>query len=400
MSMSITVQRRAFSMIELLVVIAIIGILAAMILTGAKALGIGSKKARTQTILAAVRKGLELTIANKGGSISPVEHPLAGSRGDIGGGRFAFKRSTTNGGGSVATSGDALAGVSLADLGGSSNVLLLPDDIYNDKRSYLLYGMPRERLGILGAMQKRCTKYLLLPRPQPVPPPAPHATVPMTNGAFTATNYPQYAIPSAAQDADNGAPGPTGPGMGFGKPGANKQALDYVFGSSNVQSELSSLKALYMADPNTAHNLDPVHINDADNAFKYAVNPAAVPGDSESLALVYTDDKTEDAWKPGCVAMTGSGPSYTITTYTSGGSTKWKHYRLPGLALYDAWGIEVLYSISSLGGVRLQSPGADGVFKIDPGENHIIDTTDPVGTLDPKDKDGSRDNISQEVEEQ
>src|SRR4051812_37010252 len=91
----------AFTMIELLVVIAIMAILAAMIFTGAQALGIGSKKAKTQTIVAAIRKGIDLTIANRGGSISPVEHPLAGSRAP----RFQFKRAGSN----LNTGGEALA---------------------------------------------------------------------------------------------------------------------------------------------------------------------------------------------------------------------------------------------------------------------------------------------------
>jgi prepilin-type N-terminal cleavage/methylation domain-containing protein len=410
--------RHAFTMIELLVVISIIAVLAALIITGASALGIGSKREKTKTILGAVRKGIELTIANKGGSISPVEHPLAGSRAL--GSRFLFQRfnSPTGMGTSMPAAGAKLdtSSIALAGLNNTNqmpgaadplNQLMLPSDLYADPKSYLLYGLKREFIGVLGALQKRVTKYILLPKPLQGQQSLSAALYP----SLTTSALPQYTIPTDALDAD-----PT-----FGHPAANKQAIDYVFGSSNVQTELAGLNALYMADPTTYANSTGAGgtLNTKSNAFRYPVNWSAVssvatassPGGTDSgpdLVLLYTDGHAVPFWQPGCISMTGgtlttddstpaSGSAWTIT---SPGGGSWLHYRLPGLAIYDAWKVEVLYTISSGGGVRLMSAGADGTFQFDPGTNHQLDSTDPEMGPSGDDKDGSKDNIVERVEEQ
>jgi hypothetical protein len=75
------------------------------------------------------------------------------------------------------------------------------------------------------------------------------------------------------------------------------------------------------------------------------------------------------------------------------------------LALYDAWGVEILYSISTSGSPRLLSAGADGVFRYNPGPNHQLQTN-ISGAADPEnaslggdDQDGNGDNVKQEVVE-
>ncbi|GEM_PF-3287490 len=409
-------SRQAFTLIEMLVVIAIISVLAALILTGAQALGIGSKREKTRTILAAVSKGINLTIASKGGSVSPVEHPLAGSRAP----RFQFKRFTppndapgsVNAGTALDTASVALEGLlSTTQLPGgsgnsSANDLLLPSDLYADQASYLLFGMKREYIGTLGALQKRVTKYILLPKPLQGQP------------SLSATLYPtlttaalqQYTIPTDNQDVD-----PT-----FGHPLSNKQAIDYVFGSSNVQAELSSLNALHSADPTTAANMSGgTTLTNSDNAFRNPINPknitssgtppSGLSADTTQLPMLYTDAKPATTWQPGCVYVTGGVADYTGTNTQNfslasgaggGGGGIWVHYRLPGLAIYDAWGVEVLYTISSQGGIRLMSAGADGAFQYNPGPNHILDSSDPEASPSGDDTDGSKDNIVQRVEEQ
>jgi len=401
-------NRQAFTMIELLVVISIISVLAALVITGAAALGIGSKREKTKTILGAARKGIELTIAMKGGSISPVEHPLAGSRAL--GSRFLFQRYTTPTGLGTSmpaagiqldTTSIALAGLNstlqLPAGSGADIQLMLPSDLYADPKSYLLFGLKREYIGVLGALQKRVTKYILLPKPLPGQQSLSSALYPN----LTTSALPQYTIPTDVLDSDTT----------FGHPAANKQSIDYVFGSSNVQTELAGLNALYMADPTTYANSTAAggSLNSKNNAFRYPVNWATVGSDaSPDLVLLYTDGHPVPTWQPGCLSMAGgvataddttsaTGSSWTITG-PGGGS--WLHYRLPGLAIYDAWKVEVLYSISSQGGVRLMSAGNDGTFQSDPGNNHILDSTDPEMGPSGDDLDGSKDNIVERVEEQ
>jgi prepilin-type N-terminal cleavage/methylation domain-containing protein len=403
-----TRHRHAFTMIELLVVISIIAVLAAMIITGAAALGIGSKREKTKTILGAVRKGIELTIANKGGSISPVEHPLAGSRAL--GQRFLFKRFTVPtglgtsmpaAGYQLDTSAMALSGLNsptqLPPGSGADAQLMLGSDLYADPKSYLLFGLKREFIGVLGALQKRVTKYILLPKPLQGQSSLSAALYP----SLTTSALPQYTNPTDAQDMDTT----------FGHPSANKQAIDYVFGSSNVQTELAGLNALYMADPTTYANSTGAggSLNAKSNAFRYPVNWATVASDnSPDLVLLYTDGHPVPTWQPGCISMAGGIPTNDDTTsatgsqwtITSPGGGTWLHYRLPGLAIYDAWKVEVLYTISSQGGVRLMSAGADGAFQFDPGVNRKLDSTDPELGPSGDDKDGSKDNIVERVEEQ
>jgi prepilin-type N-terminal cleavage/methylation domain-containing protein len=401
--------RSAFTMIELLVVISIISVLAAMVLVGAGALGIGSKREKTRTILAAVRKGIELTIANKGGSISPVEHPLAGSRAGVTGSRFLFKRYTqpTGMGTSMPAAGLTLDTSSIALAGLNSTLqmpngtdptgqLMLPSDLYADPKSYLLYGVKREFIGVLGALQKRVTKYILLPKPLQGQTSLSAALYP----SLTTSALPQYTIPTDLLDMDTT----------FGHPSANKQAIDYVFGSSNVQTELAGLNAMYLADPTTYANSSGAGgvLNSKSNAFRYAVNWSAVSTDTgPDLVLAYTDGHVVPNWQPGCLSMAGGTPTINDSdpggggwSITAPGGGSWLHYRLPGLAIYDAWKVEVLYTISAQGGVRLMSAGADGVFQFNPGVNHILDSTDPEMGPSGDDQDGSKDNLVERVEEQ
>ncbi len=403
-------RRQAFTMLELLVVISIIAVLATMTIVGATALIGDAKKKKTQTILSAIRKGIELTIAARGGSISPVEHPLAGSRAP----RFQYQRynAPTGSGTSMPPAGVQLdtSSIALAGLndpsqlpgGGSAagNQLMLASDLYADKRSYLLYGLKREYIGVLGALQKRVTKYILLPKPL-------QGQLTLSAAIYsplTTTQLPQYTIPTDVQDGD-----PT-----FGHPSANKQAIDYVFGSSNVQTELAGLKALYMADPTTYANSAGSgagagsSLASTSNAFRYPINYQTVSSDSSpDLVLGYTDGHAVANWKPGCISLQGGvltvndtdvgGGTWIVTTPGGG---KWLHYRLPGLAIYDAWGVEILYSISSQGGIRLMSAGADGVFQFQPGPTNLINSTDPEMGPSGGDKDGSKDNVVERVEEQ
>jgi hypothetical protein len=357
---------RAFTLIELLIVIGIIMVMATMILAGAKALGIGSKKAKTQTILAAVRKGIELTIANKGGSVSPVEHPFAGSKAP----RFEFhgvRGRTLNidlqpiGGAITAidTGSEAFAHIEEWFLQGSQNRCLMGDDWMVDKSIPGFYGFKREYMTILGAEMSWTTRYRRLPRPLPV---QQFSKVPLSYDDLTKYPDAQFLINGSGTAADS------------------KKSLDYLFGSSNVLPELSSLQAIY----------SPPDDQLIDQNYWIKVPVGTPPND---FGVVWSEKKKgstgDPAWRAGRI--------YDNNLAISG--NYWKGYRIRGLAIYDAWQREILYSISSSGSVRLLSAGEDGVFQWDPGPDHTLQTAEDATSPAGNDKDGARDNVKQETVE-
>ena len=80
-------------------------------------------------------------------------------------------------------------------------------------------------------------------------------------------------------------------------------------------------------------------------------------------------------------------------------SSTWVRYRLPGLAVYDAWDNELFVTIGANDKYRVLSAGADGVLAVNPDKNNVIDTTtltlDASGNLKlaTDDTDGAKDNV-------
>jgi prepilin-type N-terminal cleavage/methylation domain-containing protein len=390
-------SRLAFTMLELLVVIAIMTILAAMILVGAGAIMGNAEKKKTETIIQTVKTGIELAIANKGSAISPTEHPFAGSNSDAGGARFRFVRASGNTqwntGSPVATNGTALKGVPhplYLGVSAQRNFLLMSSDRYQDERIVLLHGARREDIGVLQSLRKVVTKYRLLPMP-PKRADGMQATVLTRTGASptsyqgdTNSDFPDTLIPSLTQITD----------PKYGLLSDTKPALDYLFGNSSAQAELASLKALYNADPTL-----PVEVN----KFTVGVERRSIGMVTEPL--VYTnagapgsDYRNEETrWKPGFIPVSsGSGPFLSLD---SASGSRWVRYRLAGLAVYDAWGNELMTVTGANNSYQVISAGADGALAIDPGQDRRLDTTnitlgsDQKLAIDPKDKDGAKDNL-------
>jgi prepilin-type N-terminal cleavage/methylation domain-containing protein len=351
---------RGFTLIELLVVIGVIATLAALLLGAVAALGIGSKKRKTESILAILRQGIEVSTANTGSLVSAVEHPLAGSRPT----RSAFVgvrgRLPPNGGGGAplatldATS-EALVGINEwhIDPGYASDRsrVLMPDDLFADDTVPLLFGVRRDRLTILGADMQTITRYR---RIQPK-----HGEV------GTGTNF----VPGPYANTNPRFSDPIALVAPAGVPIDSKRALDYAFGSTTIMTELSSLKALFV----TPDGLP--------------VAPASMIRSNRLWSAEGTIDG-RPSWTPGrLVEGSMSAPPM---------GPNWKLYRIPGAAIYDAWGREILFSQSSTGGIRLMSGGNDGAICWDPGANKTIDT--PIGATTPggDDRDGSHDNIKME----
>ncbi len=386
--MNRSVSRLAFTMLELLVVIAIMAVLASMILVGAKAIMGNAEQKKTETIIQTVRTGIELAIANKGSAISPTEHPFAGSQAGAGGQRFKFVRA--EGAANVMQTGIALRGVpNPAYLNSDTDKLLMNSDVFNDQRIVLLYGAKREDIGVLQSLRKVVTNYRLLPMPPKkadgslIPPKVISPKYGDTTRPYDDASFPDTMIPSAPQMLD-----PT-----YGKLADTKPALDYLFGNSSAQAELASLKALYNADPTLPEDI---------NKFRTGIESRTVGGVTEPL--VFTNSGTgggqefrnqESKWKPGYIPVTGSGTTFTLDTVDG---SKWVRYRMAGLAVYDAWGNELMTTTGSNNAYRVISAGMDGALAVGPGTNNKLDTV-LTGDLreklpiHAKDLDGAKDNL-------
>ena len=400
-------RQLAFTMLELLVVISIMSILAAMILVGAQKIGGNAQVKKTDTIIQTVRSGIELAIANKGSAISPTEHPFAGSRDSAGGQRFKFVRMD---GSTISSTGLALKGVpNTSLLISDQNKLLMQTDRFADERIPLLYGALREDIGVLQSLRKVVTKYRMLPMPPKPPvtaPPTPWKVIsPVTNKyngvTYSDSNkdtdhpfFPNTLIPTKYQDENKDSTGKQ-VDPPFGTLGDSKLALDYLFGNSNAQAELASLKAIFNADPTLPDDV---------NTYKTGIEMRNGGGKKDiAEALVYTNygspgqiesNVTKSKYEPGYLAVgTASGGKTSLATGSGG---KWVKYRIGGMAVYDAWGNELMTVSGENNSYRVVSAGIDGVLMVNPGKNLTWDTKMTgklqILTFKEDDKDGSKDN--------
>jgi len=204
-------------------------------------------------------------------------------------------------------------------------------DTCADKRWPLFYGWPARAVSVLGS---------------------PQATV-IT--AMTAQQRTWYAITDVngdnVVDASDGS-----------VPLKNRTFLNYVLAFGGADSALRDLKAL-------------------DEKLQSDGSPE--PGNIYD-AGVYTPDGTGDGTGHGIwVASPGrlKTGAYADTT------AKWKSYRLPGLAIYDAWGNEVIMAYDTSrkdGGVSLISAGADGLLARDPKNETAADRDNVLLGLAPQ----------------
>jgi len=223
----------------------------------------------------------------------------------------------------------------------------MTSDLFADQRVPALYGLPRGHIGVVGVPQAAVTAYRRLP-----------ASITPGDDPDDATAYPDHRHNELAT----------------GTPAESKQALDHLLGAGAVQSELLGLGALTEPPPAFAHG------DFTDGAF-----------DARVMTSVPLSAGGETTWQPGHL-LDG-----TIPSGPDAGEPNWKPYRLPGLAVYDAWGNEILYSLSANGGLRLISAGRDGCFRWHPGEDGALQTAADADAPAGDDQDGAEDNLAQVV---
>lgn len=340
-------RRCGLTFVEVVVVVAIVGLLFLLVMMGVSGPRKGSKKAKTQVILAVIRKGIELHLANRGGSMASIEHPFAGSRAP----RWRFVRAAD--GSAVAAEGDALMTdpLRVGDPEARARTLAR-DDVYADERFPFLFGMPRSRIGIFGVPNPRVSSVRKLSPSEGAAPLLP---------PYDDTQYPGSWWPSPT----------SGSAAGSEYADASRLWMEQIFSSSSVLAELSGLGALIQTPANQPR-------------FNQPVDEQSLNGVPMPLAYVAKNEENiEPYWKPGTVKMSMAGKTAAL----------WYRYRLPGSVLYDAWGNEILFSVKANGDIAIESAGADGVFRWNPGKNHRLETdaraTSPAGD----DADGRHDNL-------
>ncbi len=314
---------RAFTMIELLVVVAIMAILAALTVTAASFMRQAARRTTTQAIMSVVSQALRTHGAERGGTVDPAEHPLAGSAEP----RFIFRRPTSPFAAVVAT-GMALGGVLETNVpAGHRNRLLLPTDVCGDDALPMFFGAQRQHLGVLAPAMSGVTAYRIYPPPL-------STTWIMANPDISGR------IVTAS-----------------GAPTETRSLFQGLFTRTEIMDELDRLKALY------------------------------TPGDDLPAHLVAGGR----VWS---ADMAGANVPVSHTARVLDAGT-WHHYRLRGLTIVDAWGNEMLYSLSNGGRTaHLLSAGKDGHLVWDPGANLAFDTdpweTTPYGD----DRRADRDNVT------
>ena len=382
---------RGFTLIELMVVITIISMLAGLLIISIPKGDVKVKK--TQVIIRAVEVGIMTAIASKGSAISPTEHPFAGSQADAGSNRFAFVRNGDPrwGNGAVSTTGTALKGVpDPSYLSGDFDKLLLPSDIYSDVRVPILYGAKREDIGVLQSLRKVVSKCRKLPMP---PNGRTKVWSPVTMAESATYQGDAVGLPDLFPDTLDPTLSQINDPL-FGKLSDAKTSLDYLFGASSAQADLSALKALYNADPTLPTDV---------NKFTYGIESRTVGTMTEPL--VYTNAFTggtgkdsdtytvETKWKPGYIPVTKGSTTAIL------GGTSWVRYRLAGLAVYDAWDNELFVTTRANDTYRVLSAGADGVLALNPGKDNTNNTTSLIGDMRERlpltgdDTDGAKDNV-------
>ena len=336
-------HRPGFTLIELLVTICVIIVLAGLGLAGVQALRERVKRTRTESIIALVAGTLGMA-GQRGGSLSPVEHPLAGSA-SWPAQRPAFVRAGTAGfaaGDAVAITGEALRAGDPAWIPTvARSRLLLPDDRFTGGGADgwelpLLFGRKRSQIGILGTADSRISAWRLVPQP---------ASRSDLDGDGTT---------DAAALGDARSPWQAQPPV-VADLGPSDDRITTTAGTiatllGEAQADLAKLSAIVRALP-------------ADGPL--ICNQLAV-----SLG-------TTSIWEAGTVRHGGA----------------WHRYRLLGTTLVDGWGREILCFQTDGGVLRLVSAGRDGVFAWHPGADGILQTS-PVATVAAgDDADGALDNL-------
>lgn len=431
-------DRTGFTLVELLLVIAVILVLAGMILAVRGPLMESQRASRTRAILSIIQQGLSLWSTEHGSVPSPVEHPFAGSKAP----RLDFRGQRSGSWTDLLSTGEALCGVDEARLDVATDPtapqrLLRPDDLFNEPDIPTFYGVDRSHMGILGEAQANITRRLdlsLAPGSGVIPAGskgyrpydgwafagsprcAAHVSVDPPHYADFRTGNPgfprsEYLVEGIARTIDK-IPDPALTSSGYGiatmcssplGPSDQAVALAQYLTQALLQElrDLGGAAAPVDDDPSRLVVAGPgvpacaEWVPELKQRWLLGRDPGASPVVVQrpyqaSIPRVWSDGVGTPTWEPGRIraSLDGSG--------------SWVSYRLRGLALYDAWGTELLYMRKPDGTPIVISAGRDRCFALVPGlrdaNGASIFATSLAnglagGPVAP-DRDGRQDNIS------
>ena len=405
-------RRDGMTLIELLVVLAIIGVIAGMILAVAPLVRRRADSARTLAILTVVKTALTARAAERASLPSPVPHPLAGSSCSGGIARSLFIRAN-DGTTAIATTGEALMVDNLSWVAAPDrNRVLLPDDLFSGRTTLgdapALFGMPRFKLGILGAAGELYVRYRQLPALSPVYDSspadsqldAPYTSVRYLNRKHLVRGGISFTITAAGAGylvppilSVSGGTGIRATAM-ISNGAVSRVLLDDAGDPGPVSLPTVAVTSA-AGDPGSGATITCQMHNDgaASQVFASAIadhlaelaglGALAEPGSIRCAdELLAADGDPTAAWRPRSILLAGS----------------WQRYRVRGQALYDVWGSEILYwSDPSTGTLKLTSAGPDGYFALKPDSAGSYNATDLLPGFQPGQRDGARDNITVEV---
>lgn len=430
--------RAAFTLIELLVVITVVLVLMGLILKAAQLANESAQRSKTQAIVGAVSNGLAAALG-EGMSLPLTVHPLASTkaaitsfdgvpnfdRGSIdpirldpsritlrepalgalapyssgAGANEAFwssdQWSTFNG----VTSAPSSTGTSLnlpilgsesfqfASASGAYGQLgarMLPNDVMSNYNAPTVYGCKRELMTVLGTPHPDLVAHITCPsvdrngmRSQS------QTRIVQLFTSITATTYPSLVV-----DPAGGLPVTTA--VSSLAKEHTELALKRVLAST--WDQLHKMGALYQ--PPDDDNLL------WDSRLWWDKSKGRLPANSPGVVYANPMDRATASLIPA----------------GSGGGVGWWPYRMRGMAVYDAWGRELLISQTSDQRVRIVSAGKDGYMRLSPGKDMAWNTTafnrrmlswattwqessrSSNRGLSGDDQDGTRDNVSIGIE--
>jgi prepilin-type N-terminal cleavage/methylation domain-containing protein len=333
------VANRGFTIIELLVTITIIGILVALLMPGIRLVQRAVQASQTRALVTSVAASIAATALERGSLPGMAPHPLAGSAPP----RLAFVRGEAAYGyaigAAVDTAAEALVCEKPVTVSGSPPSLLLPSDRFDGTEGGvpmqpLLYGLRRDELTVLGS-GAGLVRHLRLPEADAV---YDQNGDGLLDTPYTTARYPANRFLVLSGPLADLAP-------------ESQRTITSALRGSDLQ-ELTGNGSLATA----------------------ATGTPILAG-----RLVAAGTATATAWKAGLVRDPADGA--------------WKGYRLPGTALYDRWGRELLCQVDAKGGLTVLSAGPDGVFRWHPGIDGVYQTAAADSAAAGDDRDGSTDNI-------
>jgi prepilin-type N-terminal cleavage/methylation domain-containing protein len=358
------IKQKAFTLVELLVVIALIVALASFVLAVTRSVQQAALQQRTQVALSLLMSALQQ--ARTDGHVIPImEHPLAGTA-IVAGARPLYRGDRGAGWIDLDSSAEALQPTTLAAIAPAFHpTCVMPDDRFSERDYPMFFGVSRKHMTLLGASVPMVTTYRVLPDPGRED----NGVQRILPQPYTAAKYPdaQYLVKPRMYRRENAGVNQVDldPATTAIWEERMSAALDRALGS-----ELARLRSLGVVRAQEKKIVGPPGSSGADEPLNMSAYPLQARMQRDPVVAPEPD------YSPGRFRVEG----------------QWSPLWVRGLSTYDAWGFPILVSLGSGGAITVQSPGRDGCFMRDPGDDGVF-TSSADGVLLGDDQDAQKDNM-------